>query len=82
MESPWSRPLTNLQSAWGLTPPDGGYGDVPDLQAQQHGSAESHDPASGATPGGLPPPPQAFTINLRSVGIDSQSFRRVEKGGD
>ena len=78
MESPWTSPLTNLQSAWGLSPPEGGWGNASDPQAQQHGSAERPDPNpsrdvfhSGATPGDFSSSPSPFTINLRSVGIDS-----------
>ena len=78
MESPWSRPLTSLQSAWGQTPPDGGWGNASDPKAQQHGSAERPDPNlsrggfhSGATLSDFSSSPSPFTINLRSVGIDS-----------
>ena len=75
MESPWTSPLTNLQSAWGRSPPEGGWGNASDPQAQQHGSAERHDPSlqqpdlhNGS--GGNSSAP-TFTVNLRSVGIDS-----------
>ena len=78
MESPWTRPLTGMQSAWDLSPPEGGWDSAPDPKAQQHGSSERPDPASfpsgwspHATLGGLSSSPSAFTVNLRSVGIDS-----------
>ena len=78
MESPWSRPLTSLQSAWGQSPPEGGWGNASAPEAQQHGSAERPDPNpsrdgfhSGATPSDFSSSPSPFTINLRSVGIDS-----------
>ena len=75
MESPWTSPLTNLQSAWGPSPPEGGWGNASDPQAHQHGSAERHDPSPQQPglhdgPGGNSSAP-TFTVNLRSVGIDS-----------
>ena len=78
MESPWSRPLTGSQSAWDQSPPESGWDPAPGPQAHQHGSTERPDPAtfpSGwsthATLDGFTSSPAAFTINLRSVGIDS-----------
>ena len=40
MESPWSRPPTEPQSAWDLSPPEGGWDRAPGPKAHQQTVSE------------------------------------------